>query len=75
MRLKASTRKARGSLGVIVVNPAKGPHIKADLANQFVDWLISVPVQEQIGQFGVAEFGEPLFVPDSVPWREANPSP
>ncbi len=61
--------------GVIVVNPDKGPHIKAELANQFVDWMVSVPVQEQIGQFGVAEFGEPLFVPDSVPWREANPNP
>jgi tungstate transport system substrate-binding protein len=61
--------------GVIVVNPDKGPHIKAGLANQFVDWMISVPVQEQISQFGVAEFGEPLFVPDSAPWREANPSP
>jgi tungstate transport system substrate-binding protein len=60
--------------GVIGVNPDKGPHIKADLANQFIDWLISVPVQEKIGQFGVEEFGAPLFVPDSVPYREAHPS-
>jgi tungstate transport system substrate-binding protein len=60
--------------GVIAINPDKGPHIKADLANQFIDWLISVPVQEKIGQFGVKEFGAPLFVPDSVPYREAHPA-
>lgn len=58
--------------GVIAVNPEKGDHIKADLANQFIDWLISVPTQELIGQFGTEEFGSPLFMPDSGPWREAQ---
>lgn len=58
--------------GVIAVNPDKGAHIRADLANQFIDWLISVPTQEMISTFGVEEFGEPLFVPDSAPWREAQ---
>jgi tungstate transport system substrate-binding protein len=56
--------------GVITVNPEKNPEIQGDLANQFVDWMISAPVQEQIGQFGVEEFGQPLFVPDSQPWRD-----
>lgn len=56
--------------GVIAVNPAKNDQIHNDLANQFIDWLISVPVQEQIGEFGVAEFGAPLFTPDSQPWRD-----
>jgi tungstate transport system substrate-binding protein len=59
--------------GVIAVNPAKSPEIHADLANQFIDWLISVPTQETIGQFGVQQFGSPLFTPDSAPWREAHP--
>ncbi len=27
--------------GVIAVNPDKGPQIKADLANDFIDWIIS----------------------------------
>ena len=58
--------------GVIAVNPEKGDHIKADLANQFIDWLISVPAQEMIGQFGIEEFGSPLFTPDSGPWRAAQ---
>jgi hypothetical protein len=29
-----------------------------------------VPTQEVIAEFGVAEFGAPLFTPDSAPWRE-----
>jgi tungstate transport system substrate-binding protein len=51
--------------GVMAVNPDKGAHIQADLANQFIDWLISPETQALIGEFGVAEFGSPLFVPDA----------
>ena len=51
--------------GVIAVNPDKNAQIQTDLANQFIDWIISVPTQELIGQFGVAEFGAPLFIPNS----------
>jgi DMSO/TMAO reductase YedYZ molybdopterin-dependent catalytic subunit len=42
------------------------------LANTFIDWLISVPTQEKIAQFGVAEFGSPLFTPDSEAWRTTH---
>lgn len=59
--------------GVIAVNPAKGSHIKAELANTFIDWLISLPTQEKIGQFGIDRFGSPLFMPDSEAWRAAHP--
>lgn len=55
--------------GVIAVNPEKNPAIQGDLANQFIDWIISVPTQEMIEQFGVEEFGQSLFIPDSEPWR------
>ncbi len=58
--------------GVIAVNQDKGPQIKAELANIFIDWLISVPTQEKIGGYGVEEFGSPLFTPDSEPWRAAQ---
>ena len=58
--------------GVIAINPDKGAHIQADLANAFIDWLVSVPTQEMISKFGVAEFGSPLFTPDSGAWREAH---
>jgi tungstate transport system substrate-binding protein len=60
--------------GVMAVNPAKGSHIQADLANAFIDWLVSLPTQERIAQFGVDDFGAPLFTPDSNPWREAHPA-
>jgi tungstate transport system substrate-binding protein len=58
--------------GVMAVNPDKGDHINTALANSFIDWLISVPVQETIGQFGQDKFGQSLFIPDSTPWRDAQ---
>jgi tungstate transport system substrate-binding protein len=58
--------------GVIAINPDKGEHIQHDLANTFIDWLISVPTQEMIAEFGVDKFDMPLFTPDSAPWREAH---
>ncbi len=60
--------------GVIAVNPDKSPQINNELANQFIDWLISLSSQEKIAEFGVAEFGAPLFAPDSTAWREAQGS-
>lgn len=58
--------------GVIAVNPAKNPKIQADLAQRFIDWIISAPVQEKIAEFGKADFGQSLFIPDSAPYHEAN---
>jgi tungstate transport system substrate-binding protein len=56
--------------GVIAVDPEKSPEIHAGSANTFIDWLISVPVQEKISEFGIDQFGTPLFIPDSAPWHE-----
>ena len=47
---------------VIVV---KGEDVNRDCAQQFSDWITSPGTQEEIRKFGVAEFGEPLFVPDA----------
>lgn len=58
--------------GVIAVNPTKGAHIQASLADTLVDWLVALPTQERIAQFGVAEFGAPLFTPDSAAWHRAH---
>jgi len=55
--------------GVIAVNPAKNEKIQNDLANQFIDWLISVPVQQKIQDFKKAELGQSLFYADSTPWK------
>jgi tungstate transport system substrate-binding protein len=47
--------------------------IQAELAQHFVEWLTSVETQEQIGSYGVDRFGQPLFYPDSEPYRQAHP--
>lgn len=60
--------------GVIAVNPDKNTNIKSDLANAFIDWLISVPTQQMIADFGVSEYGQPLFTPDSTLWIEQQGS-
>lgn len=54
--------------GVIAVNPDKSPDIQKDSAAKFIDWIISVPVQEKIAEFGKADFGQSLFVPSSALW-------
>ncbi|MCP4427897.1 MAG: solute-binding protein [Chloroflexi bacterium] len=51
--------------GVIAINPDKGEHIQVELANTFIDWLISADTQETIGAFGIEEFGVPLFTPNA----------
>lgn len=59
--------------GVIAVNPEKNAEIDQELSNQFIDWLISLSVQEEISKFGVEDFGQSLFIPDSTAWNEAHP--
>ena len=56
--------------GVISVNPNKGEHIQQAAADQFIDWIISVAVQEKIAEYGKEEFGQSLFIPNSQPWNE-----
>jgi tungstate transport system substrate-binding protein len=58
--------------GVIAVNPSKNDEIKVDLANTFIDWLVSLETQTSISEFGIEEFGAALFTPDSEAWREAQ---
>jgi tungstate transport system substrate-binding protein len=48
--------------GVIVVNPEKFPHVKAGLAQTFVDWLVSQEGQDAIAAFRIN--GEVLFHPN-----------
>ncbi|SHH84204.1 tungstate transport system substrate-binding protein [Clostridium grantii DSM 8605] len=50
--------------GVIRINPDKN-EIKEEEANQFIDWILSDEAQKLIGEFGVEEFGQPLFTPNA----------
>lgn len=52
--------------GVLAVNPETHPGVNSELAAQFVGWLLSAPVQEMIGSYGVDKFGQPLFYPSAA---------
>jgi tungstate transport system substrate-binding protein len=49
--------------GVMVVNPAKHPHVKAREAQAFVDWVISPAGQAVIAAYKIN--GEQLFFPNA----------
>jgi tungstate transport system substrate-binding protein len=49
--------------GVIAVNPARHPHVKAPLAQAFVDWVVSPAGQAVIAAYKVN--GQPLFFPNA----------
>lgn len=50
--------------GVMVVNPAKHPQVKADLAQQFADWVVSPAGQQTIASYKIN--GEQLFFPNAT---------
>lgn len=49
--------------GVIVVNPAKHPHVKKDLAQGFADWVVSPAGQAAIASYTIG--GAQLFFPNA----------
>ena len=49
--------------GVMVVNPAKHPHVKAALAQKFVDWVVSNEGQANIAAYKIE--GQQLFFPNA----------
>ncbi|ATZ60665.1 MAG: substrate-binding domain-containing protein [Methanosarcinales archaeon Met12] len=48
--------------GVIAVNPELHPHVNFEMANNFINFLMSPEIQQKIGEFGVVD-GRPLFFP------------
>jgi tungstate transport system substrate-binding protein len=51
--------------GVMVVDPARHPHVKAALAQAFADWVTSPAGQSVIASYKVG--GEQAFFPDAKP--------
>lgn len=49
--------------GVILVNPSKHAHVKKDLAQKFIDWLVSASGQKAIADYKIG--GEQLFFPNA----------
>jgi tungstate transport system substrate-binding protein len=50
--------------GIMLVNPAKHAHVKKDLAQPFIDWLISPEGQKAISDYKIG--GEQLFFPNAT---------
>jgi tungstate transport system substrate-binding protein len=55
-------RRLFNQYGVMLVNPARHPTVKADLGQKFIDWLISPAGQQAITGYRIN--GEQLFFPD-----------
>jgi len=51
--------------GIILVNPAKHPHVKIDMARAFSDWMVSGEGQAAIGAFTLKNMQ--LFCPNANP--------
>lgn len=51
--------------GVIPLNPEKFPNIDFEGATAFAEWLTSEKGQKMIGEFGMEEYGQALFIPDA----------
>ena len=50
--------------GVMLVNPAKHPHVKVAEGQKFVDWVVSAPGQAVIASYKIG--GEQLFFPNAA---------
>ena len=55
--------KLLNQYGSILVNPARFPHVKADLARRWHEWLTSKPGQEAIAGYQID--GQQVFFPDA----------
>ena len=56
-------RRLYNQYGVMLVNPAKHPNVKAKLGQAFIDWLISPEGQDAIASYRIN--GEQLFFPNA----------
>ncbi len=53
--------------GVMLVNPARHAHVKAELGQRFINWLVSAQGQKAIAAYSIE--GQQLFFPNAAPGR------
>ena len=51
--------------GIMLVNPDRHAHVKADIGQTFIDWVVSPEGQAAIAEFEID--GEQLFFPNAAP--------
>ena len=56
-------RRLFNQYGIVLVNPAKHPHVKTEPARQFIDWLTSESGQRLIGSYHIN--GRQAFFPNA----------
>lgn len=56
-------RRLSNQYGVILVNPEKHQHVKKEMGQAFVDWVVSPEGQKAIADYKIG--GEPLFFPNA----------
>jgi len=61
--LVAGDRRLFNQYGVMLVNPARHPHVKKEEGQSFIDWLISPAGQKAIADYKIA--GQQLFFPNA----------
>ena len=57
-------RRLFNQYGVMLVNPARHPHVKAADGQKFVDWVVSAPGQAVIAGYKIG--GEQVFFPNAA---------
>ncbi len=57
-------RQLFNQYGVMLVNPAKHPHVKKERGQAFVDWVVSTEGQKVIAEYKIG--GEQLFFPNAA---------
>ncbi len=51
----------KNTYSMIAISPEKWPDTNIDGANAFIEWMTGEQASELIANYGVAEYGEPLF--------------
>ena len=62
--LVAGDKRLFNQYGVMLVNPEKHPHVKKELGQAFIDWLVSPEGQKAIADYKVN--GDQLFFPNAT---------
>ncbi len=65
-------RDLRNQYGVIVLDQARHAGVDTAMGLRFADWLLSKPIQQQIGAFGRDAAGHSLFYPDSDEFKATD---
>jgi tungstate transport system substrate-binding protein len=61
--LVAGDKRLFNQYGVMLVNPEKHPHVKKDLGQAFINWLVSPEGQKAIADYKI--HGQELFFPNA----------